>query len=61
MSEQGPAHDAAAEAYERARAWRDWIIDHPDRTVPVDAYRARIADAQHRVQVAHNNMMEARG
>jgi len=40
---------------------RDNIIDHPDRTISVDEYRARIADAQHNCQTAHRNMMEAWG
>ena len=61
MSERGPAFDQATEACERARAWRDWIIDHPGRTVPVEVYRSQIMDAQHQVQEAHKDMMEAQG
>jgi len=61
MSERGPVFDTAREAYEKARQDRDHIIDHPDRTISVDEYRARIADAQHTCWEAHKNMMEAWG
>ena len=61
MSDRGPAFDAAVVAYEAARTVRDHIIDHPDRTISVDEYRARIADAQHTCTMAHKNMMEAWG
>jgi len=61
MSDRGPAFDAAVVAYEAARAARDRIIDHPDRTISVDEYRARIADAQHKCHMAHRDMMEAWG
>jgi hypothetical protein len=53
--------EPARAAYEAARARRDHLIDHPDRTITVDAYRARIADAQHEMQKAYGKMIEARG
>jgi len=61
MSDRGPAFDAAVVAYEEARSERDHIIDHPDRTISVNEYRARIADAQHTCMMAHKDMMEAWG
>lgn len=59
MSDRGEAYDAAVEAYEAARAARDHIIDHPDRSVPLDVFKAMIRDAQDAVQVAHKKVMEA--
>lgn len=59
MSERGPAFDAAVEAYEAARSERDRIIDHPDKTLPLDEYKRRIRDAQADVQRAHRAMMAA--
>lgn len=59
MSERGPAFDASVEAYEAARKERDRIIDHPDKTLPLDEYKRLISDAQAEVQRAHKAMMAA--
>lgn len=59
MSERGPAFEAAVEAYEAARNERDRIIDHPDKTLPLDEYKRRIRDAQADMQQAHRQILEA--
>lgn len=38
-----------SETYEEARAWLMFIIDHPDKTVTVNEYRAMLRDAQRAV------------
>jgi len=49
-----------AEAYDEARNWLAFLIDHPDKTVTVDEYRAQIRTARIAVQRAHKTMIEAR-
>lgn len=61
MTAPAPDFAAAREAYETARIERDRIIDHPDKSVPLDEYRARIRDAQDKVQRAHGKMLGVRG
>jgi len=50
----------AAEAYDEARNWLAFLIDHPDKTVSVDEYAAQIRTARATVQRAHKTMIEAR-
>ena len=50
----------AAEAYDEARTWLAFLIDHPDKTVSVDEYAAQIRTARNGVQRAHKAMIEAR-
>ena len=50
----------AAEQYDEARNWLAFLIDHPDKTVTVDEYRAQIRTARTAVQRAHKTMIEAR-
>ena len=50
----------AAEAYDEARNWLAFLIDHPDKTVSVDEYAAQIRAARNAVQRAHKTMIEAR-
>ena len=50
----------AAEAYDEARTWLAFLIDHPDKTVTVDEYKAQIRTARNGVQRAHKTMIEAR-
>ena len=50
----------AAEAYDEARNWLAFLIDHPDKTVTVDEYAAQIRAARTTVQRAHKTMIEAR-
>ena len=59
MSEQGPDFDARREAYEKARAERDRIIDSRDPNRTPDQYRAAIKDAQHNVNTTHQAMLGA--
>lgn len=40
-------------AYETARAWLAFLIDHPDKTVTVAEYRAILEEAQEGVRVAY--------
>jgi len=49
-----------AEAYDEARNWLAFLIDHPDKTVTVDEYAAQIRTARTAVQRAHKTMIEAR-
>ena len=49
-----------AEAYDEARNWLAFLIDHPDKTVSVDEYAAQIRTARNGVQRAHKAMIEAR-
>lgn len=51
--------DAKREAYETARAERDHIIDHPDRSIPLNQYKAKIKSAQVKCQKAHQAMLDA--
>lgn len=46
--------------YEDARAWLAFLINHPDTTVSVSAYRKQITAAMLTVGEAHTAMMEAR-
>ena len=50
----------AAEAYDEARNWLAFLIDHPDKTVTVDEYKAQIRTARTAVQRAHKTMIAAR-
>jgi hypothetical protein len=50
----------AAEAYDEARNWLAFLIDHPDKTVTVDEYAAQIRTARTTVQRAHKTMIAAR-
>jgi len=50
----------AAEQYDEARNWLAFLIDHPDKTVTADEYRAQIRSARATVQRAHKTMIEAR-
>ena len=59
MSEQGAEFDAKREAYEKARAERDWLIDHPDRAIPLNKYKAKIRDAQEKCRQAHHDVLKA--
>ncbi len=47
-------------AYEEACTWLAILIDNPDKTVSVTAYRAQIKSAQRAVAVAHKAMLAAR-
>ena len=49
-----------AEAYDEARNWLAFLIDHPDKTVTVDEYAAQIRTARTAVQRAHKTMIAAR-
>ena len=53
------AVEQARQAYDEARAWRDFLVDHPDKSVPVDVYRAQLADAMAAVDRTHRGMTGA--
>ena len=55
MSERG---DEALVAYNQARQWMHFLIDHPDKSVPVDAYKAQLRDAKAAVDDAHKKLTE---
>lgn len=44
-------------AYETARAWLGFLIDHPDKSVTVAEYRGMLEQAQEGVAVAHEAWM----
>lgn len=44
-------------AYETARAWLAFLIDHPDKSVTVAEYRGMLAEAREGVKVAHQAWM----
>lgn len=49
-----------ASKYEEARDWLNFLIDHPDKAVSVDQYRAQIIAAKSAVASAHQEMLAAR-
>lgn len=51
--------DDLLEAYGNTRAWLAFLIDHPDKTVSVDEYRAQIKAAQDANNAAHKAWMGA--
>lgn len=55
MSERS---DEALAAYNQARQWMHFLIDHPDKSVPVDAYKAQLRDAKAAVDDAHKKLTE---
>lgn len=57
--ERSADFDAKREAYEVVRAERDWIIDHPDKSIPLGKYKAKIRDAQDKCRQAHRDMLDA--
>jgi hypothetical protein len=52
--------DATCEAYNAARDDLLWMIDHPDKTLPLSEYRAKLKIAYDAVQTAHRDMLAAR-
>jgi hypothetical protein len=50
----------AMKRYEDARTWLAVLIDNPDKTVSVDAYRAQIKSAQRAVALAYKAMLAGR-
>lgn len=50
--------DTPQETYNQARQWMHFLIDHPDKSVPVDAYKAQLRDAKAAVDDAHKKLME---
>jgi len=49
-----------ASNYDAARAKLADLIDHPDKTVSVDAYRAQLAAARKATAAAHKAMLAER-
>lgn len=39
--------------YDAARAWLDFLIDHPDKTVSVREYTVQLRDARRAVAAAY--------
>lgn len=60
-TQPAPDFDAAREAYETAQGKLLGLIDAPDKTVPVNEYRAMLKQAAQEKQKAHETMMEAWG
>jgi hypothetical protein len=58
-SEQGAHFDALREAYDMARAHRDYLIDNPDKSVTVAECRAELKAAAVAVDLAHDAMLAA--
>lgn len=58
-SEQGARFDVLRDAYDMARAHRDYLIDNPDKSVPVAEYRAELKAAAVAVDQAHGAMLAA--
>jgi len=46
-------------AYDEARAWLAFLIDHPDKTVTVSEYKHQIRAARTAVHRTHKAMMGA--
>ena len=59
----GQAKDSmeAAEQFDEARTWLAFLIDHPDKTVAVDEYKAQISAARKAVAAAHKHLLASRG
>lgn len=51
----------AMKHYDDARAWLSVLIDNPDKSIPVAAYKAQIRKAREAVAEAHKVMLASRG
>ena len=59
MSEQGQEFDAKKDAYEAARSWLLFLLDHPDKAISPDEFKGRIRDAKAECDEAHRALLAA--
>ena len=59
----GQANDGTvqAERHNEARAWLAFLIDHPDKSVSVDEYKAQLTTARRAVASTYKALVESRG